>query len=224
MAEPMAVGRLALHISGGVGQVVLSFWPREAPKACRNFIQLCMEGYYEGCQFTRVVPGFMAQSGDPTNTGTGGDSIYDEPFADEISQRLKFNRRGLLGMANRGVKNSNMSQFFITLDATPQLQGRNTIFGCVDVSGASGDTLFNLLKFNEIEIDKTGEKPVYPPVIQRVEIIDNPYDDIIPRITAEERREQVANKTAARKEAKKAAKRKQGVKCVPSSSSFSASL
>lgn len=208
----MPVGRLALHISGGIGSVIVSLWPREAPKACRNFVQLAMEGYYEDCAFTRVVPGFMAQSGDPTNTGAGGDSIWDEPFQDEISQRLKFNRRGILAMANLGTKNSNASQFFLTLDSTPQLNGRNTIFGCVDVSGASGDTLFNLLKFNEIEIQ--GEKPVYPPVIKSVEVIDNPFDDIEVRITASERREQIANKKAARKEAKQAAKRKQGVKSV----------
>lgn len=204
------MGRIALNISGGIGQVVVSLWPNQAPKACRNFVQLAMEGYYEGCAFTRVVPGFLAQSGDPTNTGTGGDSIWDEPFADEISQRLRFGRRGILAMANRGVKNTNASQFFLTLESTPQLNGRHTIFGCVDVSGASGDTLFNLLKFNEIEI--RGEKPVYPPVIQSIEVIDNPFDDIKPRITAEERKQQLANKKEARKDAKKAAKRKQGVK------------
>nr|CAD7258149.1 unnamed protein product [Timema shepardi] len=63
-----------------VGDIDLELWSKEAPKACRNFIQLCLEGYYNGTIFHRVVKGFIVQGGDPTGTGTGGESIYGEPF------------------------------------------------------------------------------------------------------------------------------------------------
>uniref|UniRef100_A0A1X7TB86 Peptidyl-prolyl cis-trans isomerase n=1 Tax=Amphimedon queenslandica TaxID=400682 RepID=A0A1X7TB86_AMPQE len=73
---------------------------------------------------------FVAQGGDPTGTGEGGESIYGSPFKDEFDQRLKFNRRGLVGMANGG-KNDNTSQFFITLGRTDELNNKNTLFGKV---------------------------------------------------------------------------------------------
>jgi peptidyl-prolyl cis-trans isomerase SDCCAG10 len=126
----------------------------------------------------------------------GGESIYDEgTFEDEISQRLRFNRRGLLAMANMGQRHTNGSQFFFTLDRADNLYGANTLFGTV-----TGDTLFNLLKFNELELDESGERPVYPPTVKSVEVVDNPFTDIEPRITAAERKEQAG----ARKEMKKA--------------------
>lgn len=88
--------------------------------------------------FHRLVKGFIIQSGDPTGTGTGGDSIYGEPFEDEVHGRLKFNRRGLLGMANTGKRNTNSSQFFFTLDRADELTGRNTLFGRIQ-----GNTLYS---------------------------------------------------------------------------------
>lgn len=63
-----------------VGDIDLELWTKEAPKACKNFIQLCMEGYYNGTIFHRIVKGFIAQGGDPTGTGEGGESIYGHPF------------------------------------------------------------------------------------------------------------------------------------------------
>jgi peptidyl-prolyl cis-trans isomerase SDCCAG10 len=78
----------------------------------------------------RIVPGFCAQGGDPTGTGQGGESIYGRPFKDEIHQRLRFNRRGLVAMANAG-KDDNGSQFFFTLGPTPELDKKHTIFGKV---------------------------------------------------------------------------------------------
>ena len=62
------------------GDIELELWTKEAPKACRNFIQLCMEGYYDNTIFHRIVRGFIVQGGDPTGTGEGGESIYGEPF------------------------------------------------------------------------------------------------------------------------------------------------
>lgn len=62
------------------GDIEIELWSREAPKACRNFVQLCLEGYYDGVLFHRIIKGFIAQGGDPTGTGAGGESIYGHPF------------------------------------------------------------------------------------------------------------------------------------------------
>jgi peptidyl-prolyl cis-trans isomerase SDCCAG10 len=116
------------------GDISIEFWPKEAPKACRNFIQHCMDGYYDDTIFHRVVAGFIVQGGDPEGTGTGGESSFEDgkPFQDEFHSRLRFVRRGLVAMANSGVPNDNKSQFFITLDATMELQNKHTIFGKVN--------------------------------------------------------------------------------------------
>ncbi len=74
--------------------------------------------------------GFIAQCGDPTGTGHGGESIYGKPFKDEIHSRLHFTRRGLVAMANAG-RDDNGSQFFFTLNAAPDLNKKHTIFGKV---------------------------------------------------------------------------------------------
>lgn len=88
--------------------------------------------------FHRIVPGFIIQTGDPTGTGHGGESFYGEPFQDEVHQRLKFNRRGLIGMANNSKRNTNGSQWFITLDRTDELTGKHTLFGKI-----TGTTIFS---------------------------------------------------------------------------------
>lgn len=114
--EPQTTGKVILKTTHG--EIHVELWTKETPKACRNFIQLCLENYYDNCIFHRIIAGFMIQTGDPTATGTGGDSSYGAPFVDEFHSRLKFSHRGLVAMANV-KKNDNKSQFFITLDKTP---------------------------------------------------------------------------------------------------------
>lgn len=63
-----------------VGDIDIELWSKECPLACRNFIQLCMEGYYNGTIFHRVIRDFIVQGGDPTGTGEGGESIYAASF------------------------------------------------------------------------------------------------------------------------------------------------
>ncbi|XP_013136773.1 PREDICTED: peptidyl-prolyl cis-trans isomerase CWC27 homolog isoform X2 [Papilio polytes] len=173
--EPPALGKVLLKTS--VGEIDVELWTKEAPKACRNFIQLCMEGYYNGTIFHRVVPGFIVQGGDPNGDGTGGESIYGEPFKDEFHSRLRFNRRGLVAMANAG-KDDNGSQFFFTLGSTPELQNKHTIFGKV-----TGETIYNMLKLAEGLIGPD-ERPDHPHKITSTTVLINPFTDIVPRVTA----------------------------------------
>lgn len=96
-----------------MGDITVRFFPREAPKAVENFVTHAQEGYYDGCEFFRVIDDFMIQSGDPTNTGKGGESIYGDTFEDELCEYLSpF--YGALCMANKGAyTGTNGSQFFI---------------------------------------------------------------------------------------------------------------
>lgn len=167
--EPVTKGKVVLRTT--LGDIEIELWPKEAPKAVRNFVQLCLEGFYDGCPFHRVVKDFIVQTGDPK--GDGGESIYGEPFLDEFHQRLRFLRRGLVAMANSGP-NTNLSQFFITLNKTEELNGKNTIFGKV-----VGDTIFNVLKVNDMEV--VDEQLALPQRILSVDVLASPFDDIVPR-------------------------------------------
>lgn len=157
-----------------VGDIDVELWSKETPKTCRNFIQLCLEGYYDGTCFHRLVKGFIVQGGDPAGDGTGGESIYGEPFKDEFHSRLRFTRRGILAMANAG-KDDNGSQFFFTLAATPDLQNKHTIFGKI-----TGETIYNMLKLEDGLVER--EKPTYPHKIMKTEVLHNPFTDIEPRV------------------------------------------
>ena len=110
------------------GIIEIKLMPEVAPKACANFIGLVKEGFYDGIIFHRVIKNFMIQTGDPTGTGRGGRSIWNGPFEDEFTNAVKFDRPGLVAMANAGP-NTNTSQFFITTTVTPWLNMKHTIFG-----------------------------------------------------------------------------------------------
>ncbi|MEI8349929.1 MAG: peptidylprolyl isomerase [Candidatus Omnitrophota bacterium] len=115
------------------GAIEIELLPLVAPKACENFTKLVEKGYYNGLIFHRVIKGFMIQGGDPTGTGTGGESIWGKSFEDEFSPVATFDSPGILAMANAGP-NTNGSQFFITTAKTPWLNMHHTIFGKV-ISG-----------------------------------------------------------------------------------------
>lgn len=115
------------------GNIEIKLLPEVAPKTCENFVGLVKKGYYNGIIFHRVIKEFMIQGGDPTGTGRGGESLWGGKFEDEVSPTVKFDREGVLAMANSGP-NTNGSQFFITTKATPWLNMKHTIFGYV-VSG-----------------------------------------------------------------------------------------
>ena len=109
--DPPAQGEEIAVMHTSMGDIKMKFFPEEAPKAVENFKTLAKEGYYDGITFHRVINDFMIQGGDPTGTGSGGESMYGEYFEDEFSPNL-YNFRGALSMANAGP-NTNGSQFFI---------------------------------------------------------------------------------------------------------------
>ena len=122
--------KLFAIIQTNMGTIELQLFAKEAPKTVRNFVGLATQGFYNGIIFHRVIKNFMIQGGDPTGTGSGGQSIYGGPFADEFSASLQFDKPGLLAMANAGP-NTNQSQFFITTVPKPWLNLKHTIFGQV---------------------------------------------------------------------------------------------
>ncbi len=109
--DPPAQGEEIAVMHTSMGDIKIKFFPEEAPKAVENFKTLAKDGYYDGITFHRVINDFMIQGGDPTGTGSGGESMYGEYFEDEFSPNL-YNFRGALSMANAGP-NTNGSQFFI---------------------------------------------------------------------------------------------------------------
>lgn len=125
-----AVDKKTITLETNQGIISLELLPDVAPKACENFTKLVEKGYYDGLIFHRVIRGFMIQGGDPTGTGTDGESIWGEPFEDETSPDVSFDAPGILAMANAGP-DTNGSQFFITTVPTHHLDGRHTIFGRV---------------------------------------------------------------------------------------------
>lgn len=110
------------------GNIKIKLWSKIALKACENFTKLVEKKYYNGVIFHRVIKDFMIQTGDPTGTGAGGQSCWNEEFEDEVSAEVAFDKPGLVAMANAGP-NTNGSQFFITTVKTSWLNMNHTIFG-----------------------------------------------------------------------------------------------
>ncbi len=145
------------------GDIKVKLFEDIAPKTCENFEKLAQKGYYDGVIFHRVIRDFMIQGGDPTGTGCGGESIWGKPFEDECDPNVRFDRKGLLAMANAGP-NTNGSQFFITTVPTGWLNMHHTIFGEV-VSG------YDVVE--KIETSETGfmDKPVKEQKILSISIL-----------------------------------------------------
>ena len=189
IASPTCLVRITLHPAGlhtTAGPIPLSLFATQTPLTCRNFLQHSLDGYYDGVLVHRIAAGFVIQTGDPSGTGEGGENIYEDKeferydkvwakllgreerekivFKDEVHSRLKFNRRGLLGMAKQSDGGYG-SQFFITTVATPWLDGKHTIFGEV-VEGMDV-----VLKISEAPRDMTNDMPLKPIKINHVTII-----------------------------------------------------
>jgi peptidyl-prolyl cis-trans isomerase A (cyclophilin A) len=159
------------------GDIVVHLFANHAPKTVENFVGLA-EGtqeyvdpqsgerttgrFYDGLGFHRIIPDFMIQGGCPLGTGTGGPGYT---FKDEVHPELVFDKPYLLAMANAGP-GTNGSQFFITVGATPWLNGKHTIFG--EVADQAGRDVVDA-----IAAVPTGamDRPVEPIVIETVEVV-----------------------------------------------------
>ncbi|MCB2204346.1 peptidylprolyl isomerase [bacterium] len=131
--EDASVDKEIAVIETNYGPIEIEFFREAAPKTVENFVELAKRGYYNGVLFHRVVKGFVIQGGDPTGTGSGGESIYGKTFEDEIDKSSPLYeagyKRGIVAMANRGP-NTNSSQFFI-MHQDYNLPPSYTIFGRV---------------------------------------------------------------------------------------------
>lgn len=160
-----------------MGDIVIDLKVDHAPRTCTNFVKLCKVKYYNNCLFHTVQKDYIAQTGDPTNTGTGGSSIYAKLpglahrfFKDEISLALKHNVKGTVAMANE-KPNENGSQFYFTLrDTVDHLDGKHTIFGVV------AEGLDVLDKINGSMVDENNA-PFQNIRIWHTEVLEDPFPD-----------------------------------------------
>jgi cyclophilin family peptidyl-prolyl cis-trans isomerase/protein-disulfide isomerase len=109
------------------GDIVMQLYAAQAPLAVNSFVFLARQGWFNGVTFHRVIPGFVAQAGDPSGTGSGGPGYY---FKNEVTTKLTFDKPGVVGMANAGP-DTNGSQFFITYAPATKLDGSYTVFAQV---------------------------------------------------------------------------------------------
>lgn len=162
---------VTLHTS--LGDLKIEVFCESAPKTAENFLALCASNYYDASPFHRLIPGFMAQTGQPANPSPpenpkGGRSIWGGNFEDEIRPALRHNERGVVSMANKGP-GTNGSQFFFVFDKAPHLDGLNTVFG----KTIGDESLRTLAKLEAVEVDKKS-RPKDKVVIERVTIHANP--------------------------------------------------
>lgn len=214
--EPPTEGLVLLKTS--LGDLRIGLWPKQAPMACRNFVQLCLDGLYDDTTFHRVVKGLLVQGGDPTGTGTGGESAFGGYFRDEYHSRLSFSHRGIVACAKGGGEGAsgssasrqalNGSQFFITLAPAPALDRTCTIFGRLE-----GDSIFALLRCEDLEVGGAeGDEPVHPPRVLEAVVEWNPFEgEIAPRVDRDELR-----RTREEAERRRAAERRRQTLAVPS--------
>lgn len=205
--EPNTSGKVIVYTT--MGPLEIELWCKEAPIACRSFIQLCMEGRYDSSPFHRLLPGFILQTGllttksrdgkrsicSPENSPSiyeGSDRASSVEFDVELHPRLRFTRRGLLGIASsigddrskqqleavkKNVRKKLVgSQFFITLGEATDLDGTTTLFGKI-----TGNTIYNLVPLGEQSVMPGTEIVSSPAIILSTKIVDHPFEDLIPR-------------------------------------------
>ena len=159
--ESKVANRIAVFDTN-MGEFEIELFEDKTPILTKNFIDLAQEGFYDGVIFHRIIDGFMIQGGDPTGTGMGGPGYTIE---DEFNPELTHESEGILSMANTGRPHTGGSQFFITLAATPWLDGHHTVFGKV---------IKGMEVVREIGHVKTGpqDRPVHDVVINKITIKD----------------------------------------------------
>ncbi|THH17390.1 hypothetical protein EW146_g3407 [Bondarzewia mesenterica] len=149
------------------------------------------QGKYNDCLFHRLVPGFMIQTGDPTGTGSGGQSYWGTPFRDEYDMKgaAKHDSRGIVAMANKGAS-TNGSQFYVTFKATPHLDRKHTVFGKL----VGGEDVLNTLE--RLPLKDGTERPAKPVKITEVIIYQDPFEDYKTRLAKKLARKAEAEESA----------------------------
>ncbi|CAA6678530.1 MULTISPECIES: peptidylprolyl isomerase [unclassified Lentimonas] len=146
--EPLRVRDIDIVMHTSEGDIEATLFATKTPVTVANFLNLTKRGYYDGLTFHRVIPNFMIQGGDPTGTGRGGPGYQ---FEDEIHPALRHTRAGLFSMANAGPR-TNGSQFFVTHNATPWLDGKHTVFGKVNKGQKVVDAIQKGATINSIDV------------------------------------------------------------------------
>ncbi|XP_071800696.1 peptidyl-prolyl cis-trans isomerase-like 4 [Asterias amurensis] len=168
---------MAVLLETTLGDIVIDLYPEERPRCCLNFVKLCKIKYYNYCLFHSVQGNFIAQTGDPTGTGKGGDSMFSKLYGDqarffemETNPRIKHKKLGAVAMVNNG-DNMHGSQFLLTLaENLDYLDGKHTVFGEVSEG-------FDVLtKINEAICDNQ-HQPYQDIRINHTVILDDPFDD-----------------------------------------------
>lgn len=152
--EAPVSGDIVATIVTSEGDIKVKLLPEIAPKAVKNFVEHSITDYYDGVSFHRIIDGFMIQGGDPLGNGTGGESIYGEPFANELSPNARH-FSGALAMANSGGYATNGSQFYI-VDDVPLTEDTIAEFDAIAenpdevIFPADNETLFNDVTASEL--------------------------------------------------------------------------
>ncbi|KAI8319924.1 cyclophilin-like protein [Martensiomyces pterosporus] len=190
---------MSVLVETSIGDIVIDLHTRDAPRTCTNFLKLCKSKYYNFTPFHRIERNFIAQTGDPTGTGEGGESVYGllgkaRYFPAEVHPQLKHTRRGTVSMAvsSGSGKSGGMSgsQFFVTLtDHLDYLDGKYTVFGEV------AEGLDVLDKLNDAICDEH-HRPLRDIRIQHTIVLDDPFPDppglVAPDRSPQPTREQLA--------------------------------
>lgn len=151
------------------GDLHFELYATKAPRCVYNFLRLARSGYYAGTRFHRLVAGFIAQGGDPTGTGRGGESVYGRPFGEPMHAGLSHNARGVLSMANLGRPCTNTSQFFIAFAPCPHLDHTHPVFGRM----LNGWAVLDAIEAAALEDSTATRSDV---IIEDVIVIDDPFD------------------------------------------------
>lgn len=168
---------MAVMLETSRGDLVVDLFTEECPNTTKNFLKLCKIKYYNNVLFHNVQSNFIVQTGDPTGTGRGGESVYglmhgDQArfFEDEIREHLKHKAKGTVAMASGG-KGTNASQFYITTgQELDSLDGKHTVFGEVS------EGLDVLQQIDEAFVDGAG-RPLQNIRIRHTHVLDDPFDD-----------------------------------------------
>ena len=212
LSEPATAGKLVLHTT--IGDLDIELFSQQTPQTCRTFLSLALRHAYNGCTFHRIERDFLAQTGDLATSALPHARLqhirtadwYTTPLKPELHSRLRFTRRGLIGLARSAkpalpTASSNTaavednSQFFITLAATAELSGEHTLFGKV-----TGDTLYNLSRLNDSDV--AAPNSAIQVRINSVQLLSCPWPELTADVEREEREWRVREEEEERRRKK----------------------